>query len=99
MNWKNGHNRGVGRFPDDVRDAHTHSANHRVEIESSRFCGCFYCLSIYPPTTIVEWTDQNEAGIGQTAICPSCGIDSVIGDESKYPMTKEFLLEMKRYWF
>jgi hypothetical protein len=37
--------------------------------------------------------------MGQTAICPRCGIDSVIGDESGYPVTREFLAAMKAHWF
>ncbi len=34
-----------------------------------------------------------------TAICPYCRVDSIIGESSKYPITKEFLKMMKEYWF
>jgi hypothetical protein len=35
---------------------------------------------------------------GQTAICPKCGIDSVVS--SDLPITDEiFLDEMNKYWF
>jgi len=34
-----------------------------------------------------------------TALCPHCGIDSVIGESSSVPITKEFLGKMKKYWF
>jgi hypothetical protein len=74
--------------------AHKHSSKHRVEILSSLACGCFYCLSIYPPSDVVEWIDED-----QTAICPECDIDSVIGDASGYPITAEFLTSMKKQWF
>jgi len=40
------------------------------------------------------WTDT-----GETAICPRCSIDSVIGDASGLPVTKEFLKEMNKHWF
>ena len=33
------------------------------------------------------------------AICPYCGMDSVIGESSGYPITKEFLQKMQEHWF
>lgn len=99
MDWIKEHNRRVSKFPIDVSGAHSHSANHRVEIENSLTCGCFYCTSIFDPIVIEEWIDEDDDGIGQTALCPKCGIDSVIGDKSGYPITKDFLSEMKRHWF
>lgn len=78
----------------DVEAAHRFSSLHRAQIESSDVCGCFYCLSVFPPEQIVEWVDS-----GKTAICPKCGIDSVVGSESGVPLTPEFLGQMKHYWF
>ncbi len=85
--------------PDHIR-AHRHSSNHREELLASEHCGCFYCCSLFPPTAIEEWIDEWQ-GVGQTALCPvfECGIDSIIGSESGYPITKEFLQRMKAYWF
>jgi hypothetical protein len=34
-----------------------------------------------------------------TAICPYCAIDSVIGSKSGYPITPELLAQMKAHWF
>jgi uncharacterized Zn-finger protein len=79
--------------------AHSHSANHRVEIESSNKCGCFYCREIFSPDKVNEWVDEDDNNVGTTALCPYCGIDSVIGDASGYPITKEFLESMYRHWF
>ncbi len=83
----------------DKNGPHSHSANHRKEIECSKQCGCFYCLEVYSPGKIDEWVDEDENDLGTTALCPQCGIDSVIGDASGYPITKEFLKDMYRYWF
>ena len=85
----------------DYIAAHKHSSNHRQELLSSETCGCFHCLSIYPPEKIWhdDWIDEDASGIGQTARCPECGIDSVIGSRSGYPVTIEFLAEMERHWF
>ncbi len=67
---------------------------------SSSLCGCFDCLWMFQPTEIKEWVDESVLdGKGQTALCPKCGIDSVIGSESGYPITKEFLGSMQKRWF
>ena len=79
--------------PDHIR-AHKHSCMHRAEIEASATCGCFYCSSIFPPSEIIEWIDH-----GQTAICPKCPVDSVIGSASAYPISREFLQRMYEHWF
>ena len=45
----------------------------------------------FPPTAIEKWCDEDSTGEGQTALCPRCEIDSVIGSASGYPITREFL--------
>jgi hypothetical protein len=82
----------------DYIRAHRHCIRHREEILASERCGCFYCGAIFPPSEIYRWVDGWE-GIGQTALCPQCGIDSVIGSESGYPIESEFLERMKSHWF
>lgn len=83
----------------DTHGAHSHSENHRSEIEASSICGCFHCTELYPPTSIKEWVDEDQSGVGTTAMCPKCGIDSVVGDASGYEISKEFMSEMYRHWF
>jgi hypothetical protein len=78
----------------ELEAAHKYCSMHRGEIERSTICGCFYCLSIFPPSEIVEWIDE-----GQTAMCPRCPVDSVIGSASGYPITAEFLQRMHDKWF
>jgi hypothetical protein len=84
--------------PDYIR-AHKHSSNHREELKKSDLCGCFYCLEIYSPAEIEDWIDEDENGTGTCALCAKCGIDSVIGSASSYPITKEFLGKMHLHWF
>ena len=88
----------------DYIAAHKHCANHREEILGSKLCGCFYCIKLFCPDEILDWidtsteeTDINEKG--QTALCPKCGIDSVIGDASGFPIDISFLKKMHGYWF
>jgi hypothetical protein len=97
MSWEE-HQKRLAAFPDDIRQAHDHSSRHRVELAESRFCGCFYCCSVFPPERIEEWTDPVD-GEGQTALCPKCGIDAVIGDRAGFPISGEFLKRMRSYWF
>jgi hypothetical protein len=81
-------------FESDLRRAHRHSTHHFAELWRSGLCGCFACLDLFEFKQIQEWTDD-----GQTALCPSCGIDSVIGDASSFPITAEFLAVMEARWF
>jgi hypothetical protein len=83
--------------PDHIREQR-HSIRHRDEVLASKRCGCFYCGEIFSPSQIEHWVDTWE-GVGQTALCPYCHIDSVIGSESGYPITPVFLARMKAYWF
>ena len=84
----------------DLEDAHKYSSNHKPELEKDSVCGCFWCMRIYSPTEIEDWIiADNKIDRRGTAICPYCGVDSVIGESSGYPITKEFLVEMNKRWF
>jgi hypothetical protein len=98
MSLEDDHRRRVATFPDEIRKAHDASSAHRREVTESETCGCFYCTSVFPPARIDEWVDDVN-GEGQTALCPVCGIDAVIGDRSGFPITRDFLERMKRHWF
>lgn len=74
--------------------AHQHSIYHRDEIVRSERCGCFYCLRIFPPSEIEEWVDE-----GQTALCPYCGIDAVLGSASGIEISEDFLSQMRERYF
>jgi hypothetical protein len=78
----------------ELLKAHKRSIYHRVEIENSQSARCFYCLDSFKPSEILDWTDDK-----RTAICPRCGIDSVIGDASGVQMNDEFFRQMHWYWF
>jgi hypothetical protein len=80
---------------DIIIDSHKHTARHKTEVLHSVNCGCFYCITTFSPADIIEWTDDEV-----TALCPNCGMDSVIGDKSGYPVTDtDFLKQMNFYWF
>lgn len=58
--------------------------NNRKGIEASEKCGCFFCESIFAPKDIVVWEVD-------TAICPFCEFNTVIGDGQGFNITQEFI--------
>lgn len=86
----------------DIISAHKFSSKHHDSIMKSEKCGCFYCLAIFSPNDIDTWVDEyDEDGkvTGQTALCPKCSIDSVVGSNDIVDLNKEFLKAMKDHWF
>ena len=79
----------------DFIAAHKFSSGHRACLSTDSKCGCFYCMKVFNPCEINDWAEDP----GGTAICPHCGIDSVIGQSSGYPITQEFLSKMNKHWF
>jgi hypothetical protein len=79
--------------------AHKYSSLHKNQIMESPECGCFYCMSVFNPSEIVDWVDEDNP-LGPTALCPKCGIDSVIGSLSGFPIKDiDFLKQMHKKWF
>lgn len=79
--------------PADAKRVHKHSSQHKIVVQCSPECGCFYCKTIFKPSEITRWTDD-----GQTAICPKCDIDSVIPGNAVF-ITEKLLKDMNDYWF
>lgn len=78
-------------------NAHRASFGNRASVEASTRCGCFFCERIFHPALIHTWTLERTGQ--QTAWCPHCGIDSILGEASGFPITPEFLGRMRRCWF
>jgi hypothetical protein len=76
-----------------------HVGGNRKEIDASAECGCLFCLNIFPPKYIGEddWVVEHNGA--ETAMCPRCGIDEVIGSASGYPITPEFLEQLHQFSF
>src|SRR5262245_17752225 len=65
--------------PDHER-AWRHSSYHRDEVRANERVGCFHCCYVFTPFEIRCWTDtSHDEPKGDTALCPRCGIDAVIG--------------------
>lgn len=77
----------------NLRVLHKASFKNKKLISQSIQCGCFYCKNIFAKEEIREWVDGD-----LTAMCPRCGIDSVIGDNGGV-ITEKFLEDMNQHWF
>lgn len=76
--------------------AHRHCNGHREAVARSGVCGCFSCSENFSRAEITEWCDEGDV----TALCPRCGIDSVLGDASGLPVTDPGFLEaMNKFFF
>ena len=77
---------------------YTLSIRNEESINNSDFCGCFHCISIFPVADVKLSDLIIEKDGFRTAICPICGIDSVLGDAS-VEITAELLEALNEYYF
>jgi hypothetical protein len=71
-----------------------HAANHRAELDDSAQCGCFFCFRMFAASDIKIWIDKE-----QTALCPRCGIDAVIGSASGFKIDERSLRRLNVFRF
>lgn len=56
--------------------------------------GCFHCLNLFQISEIKDYTDN-----GETAICPKCQIDSVVGDQCGFVLNEQILKNANNFWY
>ena len=74
---------------------HKYSIHNHDAISKSSSCGCFYCEKIFDKALIEDWVNDKN---GETALCPFCGIDSVLPD-SIVDLSEDLLNAMYKLWF
>ena len=76
--------------------AHGRASKHRADLERAGSCACYFCFKKFPTTTIKAWIDAN-----QTALCPFCGIDAVLGSSGgdTFRIDDRFLRRMHQHYF
>lgn len=86
----------MGLKKNNYQAIHKYCTNNHKSLSKAKKCGCFYCCTIFNPAEIVEWVEQDDS-----AVCPHCGIDSVIpeSETGEYELTEELLKEMYKVWF
>jgi hypothetical protein len=79
---------------EQLKAAHKHASRNQDAINKSTLCGCFYCEQVYPASDVEKYTYP------QDALCPKCGIDSVLADADGQELTEaSFLKAMYEHWF
>ena len=75
---------------------HQYSTSNQENVLLSNKCGCFFCKKIFDSKLISEHyiNDKN----GKTAVCPFCGVDSVLPD-NKVDLSPDLLEAMYKVWF
>lgn len=74
--------------------ARVRASQHRAAIQAASTCACFFCFKKFPATEIKTWVDAN-----QTALCPHCGIDAVLGAGEGFRIDDRFLRKMHQHHF
>ena len=64
--------------------------NNRAALGQTLSAGCYHCARVFVASRIVKWTDNE-----QTALCPFCGIDSVLPSA----VSHDFLRRARAHWF
>jgi hypothetical protein len=52
--------------------------SNKTALSESTECGCVYCLKRFNPNEIVEWCCERDENAENSALCPYCGIDSIV---------------------
>lgn len=72
---------------------HAYSAHNKSLVINSKECYCFYCKEKFDSLNVEKYIDN-----GQTALCPKCGVDSVLPDSIE-GIDEKVVNEMHKYWF
>lgn len=75
----------------NVEDFSKHSNHNKIDFDNmlpDEDCSCYHCMNYFPIKDVVDWFED-------TALCPSCGIDSLVVG-AVLPST---LIEAHKYWF
>ena len=75
---------------------HSHTIRNRREIYQSQYCHCISCIRSYPSPIVMNFIKDGE---GETAFCPYCGIDAVIGDGCGLEIDQQILTTLNKRWF
>lgn len=82
---------------EELSEIHTHCTANREEIEASSRCACLYCQEVYRATEVNDFIV--EPSLKETALCPRCGANAVIGDATGIPFYKELIRKLHQRYF
>ena len=77
-----------------LKKLHAYSSHNKDLVAVSGKCYCFHCKAVVSSYLITDYADN-----GQTALCPKCGIASILPDAIEEVTNKNIIAEMNEYWF
>lgn len=92
---------GEHKWPKQRFRASANSISNREAVLASSVCGCFCCCEIFLPKDFTAWTDfpdriEYPDAPGRTALCPHCGVDSVLGDSMGVEISRRTLERLRK---
>lgn len=66
---------------------------NRQQLELSTEAGCYHCLAVFDAREVTRYVDN-----GDTAVCPRCGIEAVLGSATGYRLTRKELKRLHTWW-
>jgi len=70
-----------------------HTVDNEIEILQSKTCTCLFCRHQIDARSVSDWVDT-EGGV--SALCPECGMASLVGDASGYLFDRDLLREINQ---
>ena len=77
-----------------LKKLHCYSTHNKKWVDTADQCYCFYCKRRINAADITEYADD-----GQTALCPKCGVDSLLPDSIEEAVDAITVSLMHEYWF
>ena len=68
---------------------------NKMLLNQSNYAACYSCKRIFKSKDVTTFLNE---GVG-TAVCPYCGIDSVLGDKTGLGLSVENIQQLHDYWF
>lgn len=103
MPWPDYLRKPTGPYADLIIKAKGLGEGLRQEIEQSELAGCTSCGAIFNPSSqdveyLGEDDDEDDYRELDFALCPYCGVDSLIGSARGIPITEGFIAAATDYW-
>lgn len=77
-----------------ITEASEYSIYNKDALAGSERAACYECLTVFKASEITEFVDNEK-----TALCPHCGIDTVLPESAGYSFSAASLEALNEYWF
>ncbi len=79
-------------FPEILK----HTKDNEIDILRSKKCSCLFCRQSYDARKVSEWNNEEKR---ISAICPECGMDTVVGDASGFNLDHDTLKAINQAYY